>query len=162
MLMNIGLATVYRTLVEKENMFGKNGESFYMLSSPVRSVILGSRNLSCDTLGFCGPVHRALKITENHPFLDPGLWTEVQGKFDNSGFLVLDSGSPELPVGVSEMGVQSMTGTIPVKYLGPTGRSNIEIEIFKRTFVKNNPAYGAFSNCITYVEALGKFLGVEM
>ena len=153
---------MYQTLQDKTGVFGKIGRSFFLLSSQLRKVVLGKRPVSSDPIGYCD-FHQALKITamDVDPIEGEGLWTEVMGKFENQGYLVLDSGSPALPVGISEMGVESQGETPPVRELGLTGRRDCEIHLFKREWVEDHPEFGLLgANCRRYVSDLADFLRV--
>ena len=89
----------------------------------------------------------------------PRILAELRnGEPDQDGYLVLDSGSPALPVGISEMGVGSQGETPPVRELGLTGRRDCEIHLFKREWVEDHPEFGLWgANCRRYVSDLISF-----
>ena len=80
-------------------------------------------------------------------------------KWSASGSLVLDHGFPLVPVGVPHVGVASSTGTVPLDYLGRTAKSDVQIELWKRSYTRDNPRFGISANCITYASGLATFLG---
>ena len=165
MLLNVSERSVVRELdmMMRTRVLLKKGDDYFWNKTPQwRSVIVGSRPISSDPRGICGPLHLGLKICQGHPLTDEGQWTEVQGKFENSGQLVLDTGCPAHPVGVSIMGVSSPTGTPPERFLGYSGKTDAEMMLFKRTYVKENPKYGIGNNCRHYVSALATFLGTPL
>ena len=122
-----------------------------------RSVVIGSRPISSKMIP--GNLHLGIKIGNNHPIKGVGTWTEVMSKHDNDSMMVLDSGSPALPVGFPAEGVASSTDTPPDTFLGYTSKTDAEINLFRRKWCRNHPKYNVFTcNCRHYVFALTEFL----
>ena len=86
---------------------------------------------------------------------------EVMSKHENDNMFMLDSGFPDLPVGFPVGGVSSSssTGTTAEVFLGDTSRTDAEISLFKRKWLRDHKKYNVVSNnCRHYAFALAAFL----
>ena len=137
----------------------ESGEEFKLrVLPPTRAVTLGKRLLSSDYFEILGECHLGIKICDSssHPLTGAGTWTE--GLRSGSTFLI-DSDTGNLPFGFAQPGVNSVTGTKGFQFLGLTAKTDPEIELWKREYLRANPTYGPLNTCIEYARELSMFLG---
>jgi hypothetical protein len=142
----------------EKGILGRQGEEVFLVKTPARAVVMGKRSLNTTGLGFVGEIHKGIKLVEegNHPISGVGTWTEG---LRSGASLLLDSDSSTLPFGFPQSGANSVTGTVGYKFLGFTTKSDIEIALWKRVYVRDSPTYHIGNNCIHYANLLAQFLG---
>ena len=144
------------------SILARHGEeiSFQVLPS-TRAVTLGRRVIASDVFGVFGEVHRAIKITDraNHPLNGRGTWSEVRRRGLS---LLLDSDSTSLPLGFPDLGVNSNSETQGIQFLGYTSKTDCEIRLWRRQYLKKYPTYSGWNNCRSYALDFAAFLGTPV
>ena len=144
-------------------ILARHGEEIsFQVPPSTRAVTLGRRVIASDVFGVLGEVHLAIKISDraNHPLTGRGTWSEVRRR---GLTLLLDSDSTTLPLGFhDDIGVNSDSGTEGFRFLGYTSKTDCEIRLWKRQYLRWYPTYSGWNNCRSYAWDFAAFLGTPV